>query len=240
MKAEAVPLGFQTHRTGADLDKQFAGHTVTPDSLRASTAAVAVTQGALRETHLKYHLSTVAVLSPGQIQRYAELRGLWRRGWTNRASSPPLKTGCRPRCLPAFAKGVAERPVLPSPVLNQGGRRAQAASGTAEMADNEKRAGLLYLVVSGGKSASGIGMVMVSLARFETTPSAAFPISGRQQARARSAWLGVAAPVFAGLDLQVDRVAVIDLQFGAGRQVKSERQLHQRDRPHGCRWACER
>ena len=40
-----------------------------------STAAVAVTQGELRETHLKYHLSTVDILSPGQMQRYAELRG---------------------------------------------------------------------------------------------------------------------------------------------------------------------
>ena len=57
------------------MDKQFAGRTVTPDSLRASTAAMAATQGALRETHLKYHLSTVAVLSPDQMQRYAELRG---------------------------------------------------------------------------------------------------------------------------------------------------------------------
>jgi len=75
MKAEAVPLGSKLIEQEADLDKQFAGHTVTPDSLRASTAAVAATQGALRETHLKYHLSTVAVLSPGQIQRYAELRG---------------------------------------------------------------------------------------------------------------------------------------------------------------------
>src|SRR5437879_4291661 len=75
MKAEAVPLGSKLIEQEADLDKQFAGHTVTPDSLRLSTAAVAATQGALRETHLKYHLSTVAVLSPGQIQRYAELRG---------------------------------------------------------------------------------------------------------------------------------------------------------------------
>jgi hypothetical protein len=48
---------------------------VTPESLKASTAAVATTQGALRETHLKYHLSTVAILTPGQMQRYAELRG---------------------------------------------------------------------------------------------------------------------------------------------------------------------
>jgi len=75
MKAEAVPLGSKLIEQEADLDKQFAGRTVTPDSLRASTAAVAATQGALRETHLKYHLSTVAVLSPGQMQRYAELRG---------------------------------------------------------------------------------------------------------------------------------------------------------------------
>ena len=75
MKAEALPLGAKLLEQEADLDKQFATHAVTPDSLKASTAAVAATQGALRETHLKYHLSTVAVLSPGQTQRYAELRG---------------------------------------------------------------------------------------------------------------------------------------------------------------------
>ena len=34
-----------------------------------------MTQGELRETHLKYHFSMVAVLSPVQMQRYAELRG---------------------------------------------------------------------------------------------------------------------------------------------------------------------
>jgi LTXXQ motif family protein len=75
MKAEAVPLGSRLIEQEADLDKQFAGHTVTPESLKASTAAVAATQGELRDTHLKYHLSTVALLSPDQMQRYAELRG---------------------------------------------------------------------------------------------------------------------------------------------------------------------
>lgn len=75
MKAEAVPLGAKLIEQETDLDEQFAGHTVTPDSLKASTAAVAATQGTLRETHLKYHLSTAAVLSPDQMQRYAELRG---------------------------------------------------------------------------------------------------------------------------------------------------------------------
>jgi len=34
-----------------------------------------VTQGELRDTHLKYHLSTAAMLSHEQMQRYADLRG---------------------------------------------------------------------------------------------------------------------------------------------------------------------
>jgi hypothetical protein len=75
MKAEAIPLGSKLIEQEAELDQQFAGHTVTPESLRASTVAVALTQGALRETHLKYHLSTVAILTPDQMLRYAELRG---------------------------------------------------------------------------------------------------------------------------------------------------------------------
>jgi Spy/CpxP family protein refolding chaperone len=75
MKAEALPLGSKLIEQKADLDRQFASHTVTPESLKASTAAIAVTQGELRETHLKYHLSTVALLSPDQMQRYAQLRG---------------------------------------------------------------------------------------------------------------------------------------------------------------------
>jgi hypothetical protein len=75
MRAEAIPLGSKLIEQESDLDKQFASHTVTPESLKASTAAVAATQGALRETHLKYHLSTAALLSSGQMQRYAELRG---------------------------------------------------------------------------------------------------------------------------------------------------------------------
>ena len=75
MKAEAMPLGSKLIEQESDLDKQFASHTVTPESLKASTAAVAATQGALRETHLKYHLSTAALLNSGQMLRYAELRG---------------------------------------------------------------------------------------------------------------------------------------------------------------------
>jgi hypothetical protein len=75
MKAEAMPLGSRLIEQEADLNKQFANRTVTPESLKASTAAVALTQGMLRETHLKYHLSTGAILNPSQMVKYAELRG---------------------------------------------------------------------------------------------------------------------------------------------------------------------
>lgn len=75
MKSEALPLGTKLIEQESDLDRQFANRSVTPESLKASTAAIAATQGALRETHLKYHLSTAAILSPVQMQRYAELRG---------------------------------------------------------------------------------------------------------------------------------------------------------------------
>ena len=75
MKAEAMPLGSKLIEQEADLDKQFANRTVTPESLRATTAAVAATQGMLRETQLKYHLSTGSILTPSQMTKYAELRG---------------------------------------------------------------------------------------------------------------------------------------------------------------------
>ena len=75
MKSEAVPLGEKLIVQEAELDRQFAAKTVTPDSLKAATAAIGATQAALRETHLKYHLSTLEVLAPGQVERYRALRG---------------------------------------------------------------------------------------------------------------------------------------------------------------------
>jgi Spy/CpxP family protein refolding chaperone len=75
MKAEAMPLGSKLIEQEAELDRQFASRTVTPESLKASTAAVAATQGTLRETHLKYHLSTGSILTQAQMTKYAELRG---------------------------------------------------------------------------------------------------------------------------------------------------------------------
>jgi len=75
MKSEAVPLGEKLIAQEADLDRQFADRTITPATLKAATDAIGSTHAALRQTHLKYHLSTVEVLNPAQVQRYAALRG---------------------------------------------------------------------------------------------------------------------------------------------------------------------
>jgi hypothetical protein len=75
MKAEAIPLGEKLIAQEADLDRQFANKTITPASLAASTDAIGTTHATLRRTHLKYHLFTLDVLTPVQVQRYAELRG---------------------------------------------------------------------------------------------------------------------------------------------------------------------
>lgn len=75
MKAEAVALGEKLIAAEADLDQQFANRTITEASLGAGTGKVAALQGELRSTHLKYHLLTVAVLTPTQAERYGVLRG---------------------------------------------------------------------------------------------------------------------------------------------------------------------
>jgi Spy/CpxP family protein refolding chaperone len=75
MTRDALPLGAKLIAQEANLDRQFVGHSITPESLKAATAEISATQGALREHHLKYHLTTVNLLSPTQIKRYSELRG---------------------------------------------------------------------------------------------------------------------------------------------------------------------
>jgi Spy/CpxP family protein refolding chaperone len=75
MKAEAVALGEQLIAQEEDLDRQFAFGTITEAGLGVALQAIGTTQAALRTAHLKYHLATVPVLTPHQIQRYAELRG---------------------------------------------------------------------------------------------------------------------------------------------------------------------
>jgi Spy/CpxP family protein refolding chaperone len=83
MKAEAVPLGQKLIAAERDLNAAFAGRTITPERLQAATAAIGELQGRLRDTHLKYHIATAALLTSDQIHRYTELRG-----YTSVASAP--------------------------------------------------------------------------------------------------------------------------------------------------------
>lgn len=75
MKSETTPIGNRLIEEESALDRQFATRTISPDSLRLATAAIAKTQGELREAHLKYHLLTAATLDSSQLAKYAELRG---------------------------------------------------------------------------------------------------------------------------------------------------------------------
>ena len=47
----------------------------TAATLAASTEAIGATHAAVHQAHLKYHLFTVEVLRPAQVQHYRELRG---------------------------------------------------------------------------------------------------------------------------------------------------------------------
>jgi hypothetical protein len=75
MKAEAIPIGKRLIAQEAALDTLFASHGATPDAISKATAEIGETQGKLRAAHLKYHLLTVAMLEPSQIERYAQSRG---------------------------------------------------------------------------------------------------------------------------------------------------------------------
>ena len=75
MKAEAVPVGERLIEQEAKLDRLFAAREVTPANLNAATEEIGMTQVRLRQTHLKFHLAMMDVLSPAQVERYRELRG---------------------------------------------------------------------------------------------------------------------------------------------------------------------
>jgi hypothetical protein len=48
---------------------------VTPSALDSATTAIGVSQAELRKAHLKYHLMMSELLTPAQMQHYAQLRG---------------------------------------------------------------------------------------------------------------------------------------------------------------------
>ena len=75
MRREAITLGERLIAAEAELDASFATKVVDERSLAEKVARIGELQAALRTAHLKYHLSTKALLTPEQITSYAQLRG---------------------------------------------------------------------------------------------------------------------------------------------------------------------
>jgi hypothetical protein len=75
MQSEAVALGERLIAQETELDRAFADKTITAARLADLSAAIGVTQGALRAAHLKYHLAQAELMTPPQRHHYAELRG---------------------------------------------------------------------------------------------------------------------------------------------------------------------
>ena len=57
------------------LDRLFRDKSATSVSLTAAVTKAAQAQGVLRETHLRYHLRMMDVLSAEQVAAYNKLRG---------------------------------------------------------------------------------------------------------------------------------------------------------------------
>jgi len=69
MKAEATLVGASLIEQETALDRAFASQHISEAALAQLTSQIGETQGRLRAVHLKYHLTTRALLSPAQRER---------------------------------------------------------------------------------------------------------------------------------------------------------------------------
>lgn len=75
MKSEAIAEGERLIALERELETLFSERTVTDESLQQSLAKIEASRRALRYVHLSAHLTTPALLSREQIERYNKLRG---------------------------------------------------------------------------------------------------------------------------------------------------------------------
>jgi hypothetical protein len=75
MQREARAAGEEVIAAETALDELFRMRRITAESLAQGTSRAAAATAKLRETHLRYHLLMMDVLSPEQVARYARLRG---------------------------------------------------------------------------------------------------------------------------------------------------------------------
>ena len=75
MNAGARALGEEILQMETDLELAFREGTIDEASLEAKVTALAAKYGELRLLHLRTHLVSLKILSPGQVSLYNQLRG---------------------------------------------------------------------------------------------------------------------------------------------------------------------
>lgn len=75
MLAAAKEQGEEVIHAERELDALFAQKKASDQNLSSAVTAAAAAQGKLRETHLRYHLSMMNVLTASQVATYNKLRG---------------------------------------------------------------------------------------------------------------------------------------------------------------------
>lgn len=75
MSTEAQAVGLEVIEAERKLDLLFKNKIVNAQNLKDATLNAAHAQAKLRETHLRYHLSTTEVMSKEQVEGYNRLRG---------------------------------------------------------------------------------------------------------------------------------------------------------------------
>ena len=80
MTKEAVSLGREIVSRERKLDRLFASGSARQETLREAVSEIARLKGELRYTHLKYHPSVKAIVTPDQVALYDRLRGYTHSG----------------------------------------------------------------------------------------------------------------------------------------------------------------
>ncbi|MES2947700.1 MAG: hypothetical protein V4858_04075 [Pseudomonadota bacterium] len=75
MERKAISLGMALVDAERGLDKLFATKAITPALLTRALEEIGALQAQVRGVHLAAHLEQVAILTPEQNLRYAQLRG---------------------------------------------------------------------------------------------------------------------------------------------------------------------
>jgi hypothetical protein len=75
MEREAIVLGKALVAAELEVDRLFAGGTVTAQSLEPALARAGELQAKLRGVHLQAHIEQAQILDAAQVERYSLLRG---------------------------------------------------------------------------------------------------------------------------------------------------------------------